>query len=482
MYKLLKDERGLSLVVAIVFMVIAGILISALMSSSVHNIIFGQNELDQKRAFYAAEAGVEHTLSYMKEEGSLFEGKESIEYESIPEEIKYEIEQVEDFHFVSTGKVYEEGTENILQSQRIEFDLDIILKGTEVLLDKYNIPVFYQAKESHTSGGQNEPGEGPKWEDKWYKVYNWDMNSDFEEGDIVYYYDDDEEEGNYYEVVYEEVENVNDDSPGDNEGLEDDPDGIIDTEFEAVEIWQLYEDYGTGDLVINPVNLRGQEDEFSRDSITLTSKETSWQEFLEEYYDEYEFEQGDSDENRKEIKNKEWEYFSDDVEFGEDIYDWSKEKEFDEDDIVFHNYEYYKSIEDHEAKKDNEPGEGNEWTEYWDEVEDGDLDFQSVDIINSVIIVHGSITLRGGVNLENTLILVKNDVDLGGGGGGQKPNFNESLILSFNENVEDKPVITTGTPSITVDLTRSTFQDWPLIEDYIPHEALTEDIVNWRPR
>jgi len=62
MYKL-RNEKGISLIMSMVLLIVVGILIAAFMSSSVFNIRFGQSQLDQKRAFYAAETGVEHLQS-----------------------------------------------------------------------------------------------------------------------------------------------------------------------------------------------------------------------------------------------------------------------------------------------------------------------------------------------------------------------------------------------------------------------------------
>jgi len=63
MKSILFNDRGISLVLTLILLVVVGLLASALMRSSVQNIDFSQRELEQKQAFYAAEAGIEHLKS-----------------------------------------------------------------------------------------------------------------------------------------------------------------------------------------------------------------------------------------------------------------------------------------------------------------------------------------------------------------------------------------------------------------------------------
>jgi len=56
----LQNEKGVSLIMTLLLLLVVGLLIGAFMNSSVFNIRFSQDQLDQKRAFYAAEAGIQH--------------------------------------------------------------------------------------------------------------------------------------------------------------------------------------------------------------------------------------------------------------------------------------------------------------------------------------------------------------------------------------------------------------------------------------
>lgn len=79
MYKYFKNENGIALIMVIILLVAVGTLVSALMSAEVFNISFIESEVNQTKAFYLAEAGVQRVDYLLNKNGaSIFDNENSL--------------------------------------------------------------------------------------------------------------------------------------------------------------------------------------------------------------------------------------------------------------------------------------------------------------------------------------------------------------------------------------------------------------------
>jgi len=482
MKKLLQNERGLSLIVAILFMVITGILVAALMSSSVHNIIFGQNELDQKRAFYAAEAGVEHLRSMGGEEvynnyANDDENGNKIIPDEIPDEdyedlykdnneldVSYEVNYLgktddgESKGFESIG-IVKSGYGEFQQSITFDFDRGGGIEGIYTLLYAMSNTSLYRAEATHDSSPSRkyEPGAGDNWTDKWKEVA-----SDFEEGDIDF-------------EDYDDLEMIS-----------------------QVSIWtDRHRQYEKGEFVMHTVEPSGADTgDYTVDNMLLfellTAAEESdeydlddineWSGFIETFQKLFdkdfegegefeEFKQGQTyrDEHRiyspyLELKGNE-----------EEPDEWNSSKDYEEGDMVEYEGDYYEAI------IDNEDEEPDDESEFWERTSDP-RDWTNIEIIDSVIIVDGTLDMSN-VELRNTLVIVRDRIEFGG-----TQTLDSSMIIGFNEIFGDDTHAISGLPSVDIEGETIEHEQWPIIRDIINTAVDPEDFVwsdelsYWRAR
>lgn len=69
MFKNLKNDRGIALIMVLVLLILVGGLVGALMQSGVFNVRFGGNDVERTQSLYAADAGVEFTKVWMNNGG-----------------------------------------------------------------------------------------------------------------------------------------------------------------------------------------------------------------------------------------------------------------------------------------------------------------------------------------------------------------------------------------------------------------------------
>jgi len=494
MRKLLQNERGLSLIVAILFMVITGILVAALMSSSVHNIIFGQNELDQKRAFYAAEAGVEHFQSQLEQMDNrdindvyadiLSVGDDPIEifpnthseldyididkkdvnldYEGLNAE--YEVKYYggdEDGYFQSIGTI---NSGNREFQQRISFDFLATGPAGDVitLLYTQGADYLYRAKEGHEPKSNREPGHsGPQWINYWDRVAGVDQD----------------------ETIYDYVT--------ENE-----------MEMNEIEIWDVdrEEDYELDDYVVNIVERSGADDEYSFEPFDLLEAfveneldgEYDWNDGDEIEYDHFydafvdmfedemgiEFERREGGEVERNIGEDDPEHiiYEPYLKIGDDgfIDDWGDvdTDEIDKWDIIEYDEDYY------EAQVNSPSEEPDEDSDEWEKVDEEDIEnyeesWNNVTIKDSVVIVNGDLN-TSNVTLENSLVIVKDHIDFDG-----NQIFDNSLMIGFNDDTEDYSHAISGNPSIDVEgfLEEDTYENWPIIRDVLKKMAEYKDRI-----
>ncbi|MFW6378290.1 MAG: PilX N-terminal domain-containing pilus assembly protein [Bacillota bacterium] len=69
MFRLIKNNDGIALLMVLVLLILVGGLTASLMAAGVFNIRFGGDEVEKNQAFYAADAGVEYTKNAAKTSG-----------------------------------------------------------------------------------------------------------------------------------------------------------------------------------------------------------------------------------------------------------------------------------------------------------------------------------------------------------------------------------------------------------------------------
>ena len=69
MFRKIKNENGIALIMVLVLLLVVGGLTAALLNFGAFNIRFGVSEADRAKAFYAADAGVEYTRNWLREGG-----------------------------------------------------------------------------------------------------------------------------------------------------------------------------------------------------------------------------------------------------------------------------------------------------------------------------------------------------------------------------------------------------------------------------
>lgn len=471
----LQNEKGVSLIMAMILLAVVGVLVAALMSSSVHNIIFGQNELDQKRAFYAAEAGVEHLLSFggqnvynnyaNDDNGNPIISRQYLyEYNDEIEEAYYKVEflgwdsEGESKGFESIGTV-KSGYGEFQQSIIFDFDRGGGIEGIYTLLYAMSNTSLYRAKETHYSNPdrKNEPGAGDNWEEKWEIVA-----SEFEEGDIDF-------------EDYDDLEMIS-----------------------QVSIWtDRHRQYEKGEFVMHTVEPSGADTgDYTVDNMLLfellTAAEESdeydlddineWSGFIETFQELFdkdferegefeEFKQGQTyrDEHRiyspyLELKGNE-----------EEPDEWNSSKDYEEGDMVEYEGDYYEAI------IDNEGEEPDDESEFWERTSDP-RDWTNIEIIDSVIIVDGTLDMSN-VELRNTLVIVRDRIEFGG-----TQTLDSSMIIGFNEIFGDDTHAISGLPSVDIEGETVDHEQWPIIRDIINTAVDPEDFVwsdelsYWRAR
>lgn len=483
-----KSEKGSSIIWALILLVVVGILTATLLAASTHNIRFGVSETDRSRAFYAAEAGVEHTIAEATNSPDEFRnilennGSGSIIIESnneFDDQIVYDVEFIgdfasEDFVFLSKGRVNDE-------VERIEFKLNVgpgegetdIMTLLYAFADNttlYKAHTDYAEYVNPEGEGQNkeyEPGKGNDWEDIW------------EEVKVNFTYDDIED--------IEDLDNV-----------------------QQISIWNSrYSEYEEGDYVIHNVDPSGQEGEYSFDNMSLFElmsaaedsdyydfDEGDWGEFYyhfvrlieEEENDDSDFEfieYDDYKDNRSTFTEEDLDAFSV-VEEGAklrgendhivdeniiyspyldllgdpDVYyekDWDEDTDFGNNDIAEYEGDFYEATTGNPVH----PGE-DAWEDDWEIVSDPS-DWGNITIESSIVIVDGSLEMSN-VTLIDSIVIVRDQIDFDG-----VQTFDNSMLMGFNDAGGDDVHAISGLPSVNIDglLTEDTFKDWPIIRDVI---------------
>ena len=107
MFKFIKNEDGIALLMVIVLLVLVGGLTAALMSAGVFNIRFGGDEVERNQGLYAADAGIE----YLKNE-----------VRKLEDENDKKSKEDTDIDFLKDGPL----TRYVDEDRKIEFKLDRI--------------------------------------------------------------------------------------------------------------------------------------------------------------------------------------------------------------------------------------------------------------------------------------------------------------------------------------------------------------------
>lgn len=240
MKKILSRQDGVALVMSLILLVVVGILAAAFLRSSLHNIVFGQSELDEQRAFYAAEAGIEHLISENNfDEDTANDLDEQIITYGNGEDARYEVEFLGDddgvMKFESTGHF--NGA-----SETIKIGLGGLSWGGE-----HGININNPDEEWWDDSLYQLPGEeGADEEDKLER--NILVGPIFEHTDDINNYDDLESVFNDQDEVYIDLlnkssgEEENDEENDEENGADDDDaEEIEEEDYEDIEVKDKYE-------------------------------------------------------------------------------------------------------------------------------------------------------------------------------------------------------------------------------------------------
>ena len=452
----LNNKRGISLVLTLILLVVVGLLASALMRSSVHNINFSQNELDEKRAFYAAEAGVEHTraeasssleILNSKTEGEPVipndDGEEYVEldYNDSNEEIKYQVIYLGDDEYEAVGIVNGEFEQRI----RFDIEMDEGLGDLVMLLNKLSASEIYEFLPDE-GNSDDRPSESDEW-----KSSNPDFESLAESG-----------------------------------------------ELDDIELWSENDIYQEGDTVVDLVETLGEEKEFSKDNIGLFDLldeedgnfvENDWNSFIEEFKEEFDedFDEESIEKITSDVIEDNKYYSHEKVEIGADIEEYeeySEDTDYEKDEVVQYNDSLY-FAEDYISQDEEETQKPDDPSTDWEKIDD-EQEFNSTTIKDNVVIIEGSLKMEGNVTVEESLVIVRDNIDFGG-----SQTFDSSLIFGFNQregdDTDDSDVTVRGTPSTDIDspLTSDVYKHWPLVNGILEDlENLygSEGVIHsWRP-
>jgi len=422
MEKLLRDKKGVSLIWVLILLVVVGGLSAALLSSAVFNINFGSDEVNTSRSFYAAEAGVERTKA---------------------EVFSNNISNIEDFNISGT----------------LNYDSNFM----------FGYEVYYDSGVFVSEGYMGESDDRRN-----IQKIEFALNRDAL-GNIAFLIN-----------MIDEIEDLDDylrwpSEQAERPGFSKDNIALIETkEWEEF----LSENYGFKFDGEYPTGVRFPEELDMSDDYDYIG------------VDEWERRSMDRIETRDEpYKDKFWyltpNYYS--VEVGEDdedididdIEEWSEDDSYEEGDFVYikenSEFKYYKAIQNVEPEDDVIPGDKGGSQNYWKDItgDDGDLKFGEVTIEDSILVVDGAMDISGRLTLINTLILVKDEIIVSGG---QKNVLDESLILTFNDDLNKDSLRVDG-GHFDISYLSLPVEDWPGIQEVIEdlEDYMFEFIlVDWR--
>ena len=432
MYRFIKNDDGIALIMVLVLLILVGGLTATLMAAGVFNIRFGVDEVDRTKAFYAADAGVEYTKNTLikmiadnkvylldendnlnnylnQNEENYFDNDEN--YISIGEsEFKIKLINNDDqtIEFESTGRFNE--NDRTKQKIKFSFNVDSFYEVAVLLNNPENL-----TKEDLTDWRGGQDGEFnydsiglldlPDW---------WDFldpyQEDSEKIDESYIKWDDTSK-----LVYDYID-------------------FETTDLDQIRSTSDLEDIGSNKLFFSP----------KEEKVDIDTAEV-----------------------------------------------WDSETKYSEDDIVIYPDEdgsYYV------ATQDIDKGVSPDESDYWDEINDDedliDLGLRGgITVENKIFIVNGSLDIGstggegggglGNITFKNSLILVRNTVQIGG-----NTNLDGSLILAFNEDdkaTDGEALTVTGANSINLEFLSSIEDDWFGVEDQLEGlEGAIADIADMR--
>ncbi len=462
--KHLKNERGISLIMVIIMLVLVGGLTAALLTAGLFNIGFGADEIDRAQAFYAADAGVEYTKNAIRnilydtsKDTSANEIKEYFDNNygenNITENISFKIESNDDdnslISFISTGTVNKNNNEI---SQRIEFGFNLI-SGFEYsvlinLLEETNNIEDYLDRNVWLRGSEDEFSMD--------RIMATDMGSFWE-------FIDDENDDGYVDVSHADGEGgtpkVTDykdfDDINDLKEIEDEDEDVT---FDNA---RLFFTPNAGTVVIgdetNIDELDDNKEKLFKEGNVVEYEENTYIALMDNVI---------SGEVPVNPENSDyWEKIEDNG--SENFVEWEEGKEYNQYDQVKYNDKNYEAKQNISIKPDI-----SKFWDYIDFEQDEEYKVNSTTFNDSIIIVDGSLETRGDVNFNDSLVIVKNLADIGG-----STNLNRSLILAFAHDYsaddfsskQENIFQTAGTPSVDLELFETPLSEerqkkWPGIQ------------------
>jgi len=445
MFRFIKNDDGIALIMVLILLILVGGLTAALMAAGVFNIRFGVDEVDRTQAFYAADAGVEYTKNTLRKMGSNnnLDGFEDTGWIDFDEKgySEFKVERLNpdenDLLFMSTGKF--NGVE-----REIEFSFDI--ESFYELAVLLNDPDGESSKEGLTNWRGSQGGDFSYDNISLANLNDWwdfldpnnnDTTGDYNENGFVYY---DNTDGSY---------------------IKSDKSSVIDyLDFIPV----------LAEEITSTSDIEDIEDEYYNEDEHGQYEE--WQDPDKLFFTK----------NRVEIDPdgvEKWEEIDSEYEEGDVLY---------EEGYIVHDDQYY-YIANQNITTDHDYNIPPDDSDYWDLIDDEDdlVDLGlrgNITIKDKIIIVNGSLDVGslGNINIIRSLILVRNTVQMGG-----NTNLEESLIIAFNEGNEEEALTVTGAPSIDLELLSSSTieEDWYGIRELLDELDAATDLAKmnyWRQK
>jgi len=389
MFRKIKNENGIALIMVLVLLLVVGGLTAALLNFGAFNIRFGVSEADRAKAFYAADAGVEYTRNWLREGGLNIiidsDDPESINVIDNEEEFQdnhyfdIEVESYNDnkITFISTGRI-----ENRTESE-IKFSYDI--NPGESLEDI-----------AYIGAGDGEVSE--------HVEFKGDQDELTEDNMHIT-----QELGSWYEFLSKETFDLEKDD-------------------NSIETQDGYKTYGR--LPFDPDNDDPDElekpDDFAEFVITPDDEYiTEYDEEKDEHYYPYYKKTNGSNE----IYGTNYPYYGDSKSEDTLPFQLSNESRFNSQDAVegLSDSHMFFSTEELVFDFDVKIGGGGKAV-----------------ISDSILIIDGSFNTTGGIHLKDSIVLVRDKAEFGAA-----LELERSLIVTFDEfTPEDSKAMVIGSPSV----------------------------------
>jgi len=441
MYRFIKNDDGIALMMVLILLILVGGLTATLMAAGVFNIRFGVDEVDRTKSFYAADAGVEYTkntLTKMVTEDKIgqLEDKNSLGKSLDQNESDF---LVNDERKISIG----DSSFNVKlignSDNSITFESTGFYNGAEEKIEfSFDVSLFYEAAVLLNNPGNKTKDQLTDWaggQSGEFSYSNIALLKDLEDWwDFLtengYIEHDGKAVTDYKDFIKIDLKQINSD-----DDLEDFYEGL-DEEYLA--------DKDKDKLFFSPT------------AVEMDGEPDTW---VEGAYDEFEV-------VKEEVDSEDYDYY-------------------------YANQDITDEMEDYNVK----PSDSDYWTLIDDDTDLTNLGLRGgVTIEDKIIIVNGSLDVGrtdnneenpgggalGNITFRNSLVLVRNNAMIGG-----RTILDNSLIIAFDDDGSQEDILTVrGANSIKLTLVSDIDEEWHGIEELFENiEGAFADIAEmnyWR--